>query len=149
MKDLKWLIGGGVLVACLIAFFSLGLKDQLVYFYQPDEVVGDINAHLNKNIRVGAMVEEGSMKWQPQELILTFTATDYKGSDFEVTYKGSPPDLFKEGQGVVVEGQFKSSETPLQFEAHRLMVKHSEEYKKPDATQSMNKELLQKSLFKQ
>ena len=60
---------------------------------------------------------------------------------------GTPPDMFKEGQGVVVEGRISTDGQSLA--ARNLMVKHSEEYKKPGAEHSsMDKELLEKSLFK-
>jgi len=73
--------------------------------------------------------------------------SDLKGHEIKVSHKGTPPDMFKEGQGVVVEGIL--SPDGKSVKSRRLMVKHSEEYKKPgDHAGTPNKELLEKSIFK-
>ncbi len=93
------------------------------------------------------MVKPESVTWDSKNIMLNFTMTDMNEHEIQVSYKGSPPDLFKEGQGVVAEGTLENEGKSLK--ATRLMVKHSEEYKAPkDAHNSVNKELLEKSLFK-
>ena len=87
------------------------------------------------------------MDWNPKELELNFVITDYQGHEFSVYHKGIKPDMFKEGQGVVVEGRF--DETNQKFMSRTLMVKHSEEYKKPDSKHGTDKEMLKKSIFKE
>jgi cytochrome c-type biogenesis protein CcmE len=73
--------------------------------------------------------------------------TDLKGHEIKVHHNGTPPDMFKEGQGVVAEGRIEDGGKALV--ARSLMVKHSEEYKKAGGNHSsMDKELLERSLFK-
>ena len=69
-----------------------------------------------------------------------------KGSEIKISHNGTPPDMFKENQGVVVEGRL--SPDGKSMVAKRLMVKHSEEYKKPEDHSTMNKALLEESIFK-
>ena len=85
--------------------------------------------------------------WKPEDLSLDFVMTDMRDTDIMVHHKGVPPDMFKEGQGVVVEGRIEQD--GKRIVSRNLMVKHSEEYKKPDQQHSMNKELLEKSIFKE
>lgn len=145
-KNLKWLIGGAVIVAAVVAMASLNLGSNLVYFYTPAEAYAKSTELEGKNIKVGGMVKPGSVNWQAEALSLNFTMHDFNGHDITVAHKGTPPDMFKEGQGVVVEGMLAKDGKSMISKS--LMVKHSEEYKKPDATHSVNKELLEKSMFK-
>lgn len=144
----KWLIGVSVIIASVIAIAMVQINSNVVYFYTPDEAIAK-NAELEgKIIKVGGMVVPGKVDWKPDTLDLAFVVSDLKGSDIYVTYKGAPPDMFKEGQGVVVEGNLSDKGQGLSMTARHLLVKHSEEYKKPgDHGQSMNKELLEKSIL--
>ena len=92
------------------------------------------------------MVKPESVKWVAEQLSLNFVVTDLEGHEIEIKHKGTPPDMFKEGQGVVVEGRIDHAGKEIISKI--LMVKHSEEYKKPDDHSTMNKALLEKSLFK-
>jgi cytochrome c-type biogenesis protein CcmE len=73
------------------------------------------------------MVLPGSLKWEPRTLDLTFTISDGKAT-IPVRHKGTPPDLFGEGRGAVVEGAWSADGY---FKASHIMAKHSEEYKAP------------------
>lgn len=143
-KNKKIFVGLSIIFVTIVLLSFLQLSQSLVYFYTPDEVLKDPTAFKDKTIRVGGMVLPQSVKFE--SLILDFIVSDLKGSDIEVSYKGTPPDLFKEGQGVVVEGSMDPSSKTIK--ATKLMVKHSEEYQKPDAEHSYDKELLKESLFK-
>jgi cytochrome c-type biogenesis protein CcmE len=145
--SLKWLIGGAVIVVASLAIANLQFGDSVVYFYTPDEAYAKAADLSEKTIKVGGMVKAGTVDWKPEELTLGFTMTDMKGIDIQVKHKGVPPDMFKEGQGVVVEGRIEPNGQVMV--SQRLMVKHSEEYKTPDQHHSMNKELLEKSIFKE
>ena len=143
---LKWMIGGAVLVVAALAASNLKFSDNVVYFYTPQEAfakAADININ---TIKVGGMVKTGTVNWKAEELLLNFVMTDMQGTDIEVSHKGTPPDMFKENAGVVVEGRIEADGKKMV--SQRLMVKHSEEYKKPDAQHSVDKELLEKSIFK-
>lgn len=142
---LKWMIGGGVIAIAIAIGAGLNFEDSMVYFYVPAEVSAQAAELQGKTIKVGAMVKKGTVHWDPKELKLDFMITDYEGHEFNVTHIGVKPDMFKEGQGVVVEGRLKGHDTIM---SRTLMVKHSEEYKKPGAEHSMDKQLLEKSIFK-
>src|SRR4051812_23839475 len=128
-RSAKWIIGGVVIAAAVIGISFLNLGDNLVYFYTPGEAFAKAAELSSKGaIKVGGMVKTGSVVWQPEQLSLHFTMTDLEGHEIAVAHTGTPPDMFKEGQGVVVEGRIdEQGKTML---SKNLMVKHSEEYKK-------------------
>lgn len=142
----KWIIGGAIIAAAVVAISFLNLGDNLVYFYTPSEAVAKAADLAGQNIKVGGMVQEGSVKWEAKTLDLAFTMTDMQGNDIKVSHKGTPPDMFKAGQGVVVEGRLEDAGRHMV--SKNLMVKHSEEYKKAGDHTKMDKALLEKSLFK-
>ena len=144
---MKWLIGVFVIAVAALAFGNLQFGDNALYFYTPDEAMAKSNDLSEKNIQVGGMVKAGSVEWKPEELQLNFVVSDLKGHEINVSHKGNPPDMFKEMSGVVVEGRLAADGKTMV--SKRLMVKHSEEYKKPDQHHSMDKELLEKSIFKE
>ena len=145
-KNTKWIIGGAIIAAVIIGLSFLQLGDNLVYFYTPAEATAQAKDLETKTIKIGALVQKGSTHWDSERVTLTFLLTDLQGHEIEVTHKGPAPDLFKDGQGVVAEGRIAAN--GKSFVATSLLVKHSEEYKKPDAEHSMDKTLLEKSLFK-
>jgi len=146
-QSTKWMIGIAIIGAAVLAISLSQISSNVVYFYTPEEIVLKAKTLQSQTIKVGGMVVAGSVDWKPEDLTLAFTISDLKGHEIRVTHKGTPPDLFKEGQGVVVEGRI--SPDGLTMASRKLMVKHSEEYKKPgDHANSIDKELLEKSLFK-
>lgn len=145
-NSMKWMVGSVVIIAAIIGMSFLQLGDNLVYFYTPGEAVAQAKALEAKTIKIGALVQAGSVKWNAEQLSLTFSLTDLQGHEIQVSHKGPPPDLFKDGQGVVAEGRIDAD--GKNFTATKLMVKHSEEYKKPNSENSIDKQLLEKSLFK-
>lgn len=143
---LKWIVGGAVILVAGLAVSNLQFGDNVVYFYTPQEAYAKAADIDSKTIKVGGMVKAGTVVWKPEDLALNFVMTDMQGTDIEVSHKGTPPDMFKENSGVVVEGRIEADGKKMV--SQRLMVKHSEEYKKPDAQHSVDKELLEKSIFK-
>lgn len=142
----RWLIGGSVIAAAVVAMAFLNLSDYTTYFLTPGEAYARASELGDRTVKVGGMVKRGSVQWHPETLSLDFVMNDMDGHDIAVAHKGTPPDMFKEGSGVVVEGRLVNGGKEMQSRA--LMVKHSEEYKKPGDPHSVDKTLLEKSMFK-
>ncbi|MEX2282733.1 MAG: cytochrome c maturation protein CcmE [Gemmatimonadota bacterium] len=108
-----------------------GIGSNLVFFLTPAELhamVQEKGPQVHKiPMRLGGMVVAGSVKWDADNLDLRFTLAD-RSHTYAVHSKGAPPQMFKEGQGVIVEGTLSSTNV---FESTNLMVKHSNEYRAP------------------
>jgi cytochrome c-type biogenesis protein CcmE len=127
-----------VILAALAYMIYAGVSQSVVYFVTPSEL--QAQPVPGKAYRLGGVVAMGSLRWEPRSLDLSFTLSDGKAS-VAVRHKGTPPDLFAEGRGAVVEGTW----TPEgYFKASLIMAKHSEEYKAPEGegAQAGYKELL-------
>ena len=119
----KLLAGGSVIAAALAYLIYAGVTQSAVYFVTPAELLAAPVA--GKAYRLGGLVAPGSLAWTPTTLDLSFALTDGK-STVPVRHKGTPPDLFGEGRGAVVEGSW----TPDgYFKAALIMAKHAEDYK--------------------
>lgn len=123
------------LVAAVVACFAVvgvlatgRIGENIVYFWEPTEVLSQGNAAVGATIRMGGVVKAGSVDWNPDTQTLWFEATDLGGGVVRVHATGAPPQMFREGIGVVVEGTMTREGV---FETDRLMVKHSNEYKAP------------------
>jgi cytochrome c-type biogenesis protein CcmE len=126
-----------VILAALAYLVYSGVSQSVVYFVTPSELAAAPVA--GKAYRLGGMVIPGSVKWDAPTVSLTFALSDGK-STVPVRHTGSPPDLFGEGRGAVVEGTWSGDGF---FRASLIMAKHSEEYKAPhDAAEPGYKELL-------
>jgi cytochrome c-type biogenesis protein CcmE len=110
------LIGAGLLAAW-------ALRNQASYFYVPSEIVADPPAP-DRAVRLGGMVEQGSIKTQPDGVTISFVVQDDEAR-VPVTFKGIAPSLFVEGSGVVAEGKMRTDGT---FIADNLLAKHDENY---------------------
>ena len=134
----KFLVGGAVIVIALGYMIWAGVTQSAVYFVTPSELTASPVA--GKAYRLGGLVLPGSVTWQPRTLDLTFTLSDGRAS-VPVRHKGVAPDLFGEGRGAVVEGQWTADGY---FKASLIMAKHSEEYKAPhDTKEAQSKKLIQ------
>ena len=120
----KFVIGGAVILAVIVALSLQELQKMTVFFYTPAEVLASPAEFEDKTIRIGALVQQGSVDWNAQAIQLSFKITEDGEKSIPVYYAGVKPDLFREGQGVVVEGKMNGQ----RFEASQLLVKHSEEY---------------------
>ena len=133
----KFIVGGAVIAAALAYMIYAGVTQSAVYFVTPAELRAE--AVPGKAYRLGGMVVPGSLKWEPRSLDLSFTLSD-GAATVPVRHKGTPPDLFGEGRGAVVEGSWT---VDGYFRASLIMAKHSEEYKAPhDASQAGYRELI-------
>ena len=140
----KFVIGGAVILAVIIALSVQSLQEMTVFFYTPQEVLASPNKFEDKTIRIGALVQKDSVDWNAQAIQLSFNITEDGKNFIPVFYAGVKPDLFREGQGVVVEGKMNGQ----RFEARQLLVKHSEEYT-VETDQKKNKEDYYKSIQRQ
>lgn len=140
------LVGAAVILAAVGYLIWGGVQEALVYFYTPSELYAQGNQALGKRLRMGGMVEEGSLKKHPETLTMEFRITDGAAS-VPVRFKGIPPDLFTEGKGAVVEGTWSQEGV---FQSDLIMAKHSEEYHPPaEGEKTPSSETLYKSLIKQ
>ena len=120
----KFVIGGIVILAALSILSFRGLQEMTVFFYTPAEVLASPADFQDQTIRIGALVQSGSVVWNADEIRLSFDITEDGKQFIPVVYQGVKPDMFREGQGVVVEGKMQGGN----FRADQLLVKHSEEY---------------------
>jgi len=110
-----------LIVAALIATWAL--RSQASYFYVPSDIVKDRPAP-GRAVRLGGMVEQGSIVTRPDGVTIDFVVTDGKAK-VPVRYKGIVPDLFVENSGVVADGRMQANGT---FIADKLLAKHDENY---------------------
>ena len=137
MTKPKFLAGGAVILAALGYMIYAGVTQSAVYFVTPSEL--QASPVSGKAYRLGGLVAAGSLKWEPRTLDLSFVLSDGRAT-VPVRHKGTPPDLFGEGRGAVVEGSWT---TDGYFKATLIMAKHSEEYKAPHGeTDAGYKELI-------
>lgn len=114
-----------VIGAVLLAMW--GLKDRAAYFYTPADIVAG-KAAPDTAMRLGGMVERGSIKREADGVTTLFMVEDGEGRVL-VTYRGILPDLFREGSGVVAEGKLAADRT---FVADNILAKHDERYMPPE-----------------
>jgi cytochrome c-type biogenesis protein CcmE len=112
-----------LLVAVLLAMW--GLRSQASYFYTPADIAAR-KAHNGEAIRLGGMVETGSIQHLPDGVTIHFVLTDGK-AETPVVFRGIPPDLFREGSGAVAEGRLENGA----FTADTILAKHDERYMPP------------------
>ncbi|NIR42608.1 MAG: cytochrome c maturation protein CcmE [Gemmatimonadetes bacterium] len=132
-KKLTLAIGVLVVVVVFGYFAFGGLGRSLVYFWTPSELLAEGDAAYGTSVRLGGMVEPGSVRWDAETQDLRFRLVD-EGGIVEVQSVGVPPQMFLEATehnqpiGAVVEGSLTREGV---FRATNLMVKHSEEYRAP------------------
>ncbi len=120
-------------VGAATALATLAFQDNLLYFYNPSQVLaGDSPA--GRTFRIGGMVTEGSLKRTDGTLEVHFVVTDYQHS-IPVRYEGLLPDLFREGQGVIAHGKMTEAG---EFAADEVLAKHDENYMPPEVAESLH-----------
>lgn len=125
----KWVLAGAGVILAVFAWLTFGgLEKNVVFFLTPQELLAKGEAGVDVPVRLGGQVKPGSMTWDAKTLDLRFTVTD-GARDVQVHSTGAPPQMFRDGMGVIVEGRYGSSGV---FEATSLMVKHSNEYRAPE-----------------
>ena len=127
----RFALAGGLLVAvgAVVALVLNAFQSNLVFFYSPSQVLAN-EAPSGRTFRIGGLVEPGSVKMDGTQI--RFVVTD-SAKTVPVQYTGILPDLFKEGKGVVAQGQLKDGT----FMAREVLAKHDENYMPPEAAEAL------------
>ena len=132
-----------MLVAVFAWLLFGGLEKNVVFFLTPKELLAKGRDGVGVPVRLGGQVKPGSMTWDAKTLDLRFTVTD-GAKEIPVRSTGAPPQMFRDGMGVVVEGRVGQAGV---FQATNLMVKHSNEYRAPKPGEEAHEKY--KTLIKQ
>jgi len=122
-------------VASIVVVFIVlkSLEENVVYFFSPTELYNKEDISFDKKIRVGGLVKDGSII--KNQTSINFIVTDLN-NEIIVSYKGSLPNLFSEGKGVVAEGKLKDKKY---FIADKILAKHDENYMPPEVSKILKK----------
>ena len=124
-------IVAGASAAAGLIFYAL--SENLNLFYSPTQIAND-EAPTNQRMRAGGMVREGSVVRAGDSLEISFVVTDY-AHDVSVTYEGILPDMFEEGEGVVVTGKLDHAGV---MQAEEVLAKHDENYMPPEVQDALD-----------
>jgi len=127
---MAWIALGVVALGVATALALRAFNQNLVFFFTPSQVAAK-EAPVGRTFRIGGMVERGSVKREGVEV--RFVVTDTAKS-MPVVYRGQLPDLFREGKGVVAQGQLGADGI---FLAREVLAKHDENYMPPDAAHAL------------
>ncbi|MBL29015.1 MAG: cytochrome c maturation protein CcmE [Rhodospirillaceae bacterium] len=133
-RRLYIVLAGMAVLGSAAALALTAFEDNLVFFYSPSDVQAR-EMPADKRMRIGGLVEEESVVKRGDGLTTDFRVTDLAAS-LPVSYKGILPDLFREGQGVVVEGSLDTDGT---FIASNVLAKHDENYMPPEVAEALKK----------
>lgn len=123
-----------VFASIAVGLIVFALRENINLFYPPEKLVNG-EAPIDRTIRAGGCVVPGSVVRDQQSLQVGFDITDGVGQ-VRVTYQGILPDLFSEGEAVVVNGQLHSDGV---FDAREVLAKHDENYTPPEVAETMAK----------
>tara|TARA_Y100000591_G_C21435631_1_gene499085 strand:- start:139 stop:567 length:429 start_codon:yes stop_codon:yes gene_type:complete len=125
-------------ILLLVSVFGIflilkALNKNILYFNSPTDIKVSQDINFNKKIRVGGMVKKNTLNIKDQEI--RFIITDFK-NEISVSFKGTIPNLFAEGKGVVAEGKLQDKKF---FVADRILAKHDENYMPPELKSIMER----------
>jgi cytochrome c-type biogenesis protein CcmE len=138
-RRLFFVTAGVALLGAALLLALLALEDSVTFFYTPSQAEAKAIA-AGQRVRLGGLVEEKSVRRLADGTSVEFAITDGARS-VRVRYKGVLPDLFREGQGVVVQGAFAPDRT---FAAATVLAKHDENYIPKEVVDEMKKQGLWK-----
>ena len=127
-------IGGLAMLGVAAALILTALTDNIVFFHSPTDIEENSVA-AGQRIRLGGLVEAGSVAKQADGVTVQFTVTDMNRS-IPVRFTGVLPDLFREGQGVVAEGSLDGKGS---FIASEVLAKHDEQYMPPEVADALKR----------
>ena len=130
-KRLGLIAGGLIICGAAAALVFNAFEENLVFFFSPSQVAAH-EAPEGRAFRIGGFAQEGSVQRQKDGVTVRFEVTD-TAHTVPVTYKGSLPDLFKEGKGVVAQGKLQNGV----FVADQVLAKHDENYMPPEAEKAV------------
>lgn len=123
-------IGAVLMAAVLLVMFAL--RDEIVFFYSPTDILTENKARPGQRFRLGGLVKEGSIEKSGETVHFVITDTEH---ELPVTYVGILPDLFREGQGVIAEGSLSGAD----FSADTVLAKHDENYMPKEVADTLKK----------
>jgi cytochrome c-type biogenesis protein CcmE len=129
---LNMLIASLCLLGVAVGLALFAFQSRIVYFFSPTDVVAE-RPETGRVVRMGGLVEAGSVLRSGDGSTISFKVTDLQNT-VGVTFRGVLPDLFREGQGVVVEGAYGSDGV---FTASEVLAKHDEKYMPPEVAQAL------------
>jgi cytochrome c-type biogenesis protein CcmE len=118
-------------ISAAVGFAAYAMRQNINLFYTPSQLVNG-EAPSGQRIQAGGLVVKGSLKRDANSLAVTFMISDLK-QQVPVTYTGILPDLFKEGTGIVANGQFVNG----RVEAEEILAKHDENYMPPQVKEAI------------
>ena len=136
-RRFMWIALGLCVIGVAVTLVLRAFNSNLVFFFTPSEVAEN-KAPADRTFRIGGLVTAGSVKRQSDGLTVTFAVTDM-AKTIPVSYTGILPDLFKEGKGVVAQGQLREDGV---FVAREVLAKHDENYMPPEATEAVRRATL-------
>ncbi len=131
-KRLTFVVIAVGLLGAAVALVLVAFEENIVFFFSPTEVL-ERTPPPGQRVRLGGLVEEGSVE-KPGGAQVTFRVTDLANT-VPVAYVGLLPDLFREGQGVVVEGYVENGV----MRAEEVLAKHDENYMPPEVAEALKK----------
>jgi cytochrome c-type biogenesis protein CcmE len=128
-----------VALSLAVGLVLFALQQNIDLFYTPTEIVEGkketgIKPEIGQRLRIGGMVVQGSVKRNPESLEVSFDLVDNGGGIVTVFFDGILPDLFREGQGIVAQGNLLNS---TQINASEVLAKHDEEYMPPEVSEAL------------
>ncbi|OUT98201.1 MAG: cytochrome c biogenesis protein CcmE [Betaproteobacteria bacterium TMED41] len=125
-KRLFWILS--LIIVIFLTCFAIikSFEENLVFFYTTSQILNG-DAPSDRQIRLGGMVQNGSIEKKENSLEINFKVIDEKQNIIKVNYTGVVPDLFKEGKGVVAQGKIENGV----FKSTEILAKHDENYMPP------------------
>ena len=132
-KRMAFVLSIVVGVSLAVGLSLYGLNQNINLFFSPTQIANG-EAPAQQRMRAGGMVVDGSVKRDPNSLLVEFGLTDYQET-ITVQYSGILPDLFREGQGIVAQGMMNGDGI---FVASEVLAKHDENYMPPEVQEALD-----------
>jgi cytochrome c-type biogenesis protein CcmE len=134
-RRIYFILIGLATLSTAVALVMTAFEDNIVYFHSPTDIATRTDLQKDRRLRLGGLVKQGSWQKESDGLTHKFFVTD-TAHDIRVAYKGIMPDLFREGQGVVMEGRLQQDGS---FRADEVLAKHDENYMPKEVADSLRK----------
>jgi cytochrome c-type biogenesis protein CcmE len=131
-KKLLLIVGGVAALSIATLLVIEAFRDNIVFFHSPTDIM-EGKAARDRTLRIGGLVQQGSVQKSADGLKVSFIVTDLKNT-IPVHYQGLLPDLFREGQGVIAQGRLQADN---QFIAKQVLTKHDEKYMPPEVAKAL------------
>ena len=132
-KRLTFVIIAMALLAVAVGLVLMAFEENIVFFNSPTDIMSK-QPGPDKRLRLGGLVEEGSVMREAGSTVTRFKVTDLENA-VDVVFDGILPDLFREGQGVITEGKYIDGV----FQASEVLAKHDEKYMPPEVADALKK----------